>query len=227
MRRFLHGHAKSIALICGFLFAAVGAVWSLLVVDRLNDEMQRLSDASSGLSREIDSLNGIASEYFIANQQGDLIFILAQQGNARQDVAGLIYEGNILDRATPVRNMIGALALAGVFDYRQTYDAYAQLNDQTRAEPTFANFVALKQAEQAIIAQGQERVPLLLEQRFEMEKAINANAVAQQRARVIGVVASIIGSFLLLAANLIAEREGKGEGVAEVEDRASIANNDE
>ena len=52
-----------------------------------------------------------------------MIFIQAQQGSARRDVADLIYKGNMLDRATPVRNMIGALAVAKQLDYRQTYGA--------------------------------------------------------------------------------------------------------
>jgi hypothetical protein len=47
-----------------------------------------------------------------------LIFILSQQEGARRELASLVYKGNMLDRATPVRNMIGALALAKQLDYR-------------------------------------------------------------------------------------------------------------
>jgi hypothetical protein len=61
---------KSISLIGGFLFATVGAVWSFLVTDNLSEATRRLSDAKADLTRQMDSLNGIASEYFIANQQG-------------------------------------------------------------------------------------------------------------------------------------------------------------
>lgn len=93
-----------------------------------------------------------------------MIFILALQGTGRQDIAGLIYKGNMLDRATPVRNMIGALAIAKQLDYRETYDAYEKLNDETRANLSFDNFTKLKAAEQTIIAKGQERVPLLQKQ---------------------------------------------------------------
>jgi hypothetical protein len=201
---------KSISLIGGFLFATVGAVWSFLVTDNLSEATRRLSDAKADLTRQMESLNGIASEYFIANQQGDLIFILAQQQSARQDVASLIYQGNLLDRVTPVRNMIGALAMANQLDYRQTYDAYERLNDETRANFSFANFTKLKQVEKEIIVKGQERVPVLLTSMFEIEKAINAKQAAQTRNRVVGLISSILRSSMLLGANLIAER-GRAE----------------
>jgi hypothetical protein len=110
--------AKSIGLIGGFVFATLGALWSFLVVERLSEQARELANAKADVNRQIQSLNTLAAEYFIANQQGDLIFILAQQENARRDLASLIYQGNILDRATPVRNMIGALAVARQLDYK-------------------------------------------------------------------------------------------------------------
>lgn len=196
--------AKPISFVDGFLFAVVGSVWSFVLVDRLGEEMRQLSDTKADLRRQIESLNSIASDYFIANQQGDLIFMLALQGSSRQDVAGLIYKGNMLDRATPVRNMIGALAIARQLDYRQTYDAYEKLNEETRANLSFDNFTKLKQVEKAIIAKGEERVPLLLNNLFQIEKAINANEAVQKKTRVIGLIASILGGLILLGANLIA-----------------------
>jgi cell fate (sporulation/competence/biofilm development) regulator YlbF (YheA/YmcA/DUF963 family) len=203
-------YAKSIALVTGFLFGTLGAAWSFVFDDRQNEELRRLSDAKADLVMQMDSLNSIASDYFIANQQGDLIFLLAQQENARQDLAMLIYEGNTLDRATPVRNMIGALALANQLNYQQTYGAYEKLNEETRANLSFENFIELKQVEQSIILQGQERVPLLLDSIFELDQAINANRATQQRNRVIGLISSVFGNLLLLSANLVAE-SGRGK----------------
>lgn len=202
---FLCRHAKRISVISGFVFGTVGAAWSFVVVDKLSEETRQMSDAKADVIRQMGSLNSIASDYFIANQQGDLIFILALQDGARQDLAGLIYKGNMLDRATPVRNMVGALAIAKQLDYRQTYDDYEKLNDETRANLSFDNFTKLKQTEKAIIVKGQERVSLLLNDLFEIEKAINANAAAQKKNRMIGLVSTFFGSLLLLFANLIAE----------------------
>jgi hypothetical protein len=209
MLPFLSRRAKTISLIGGFLFATLGALWSFLVAERLSEQARALANAKADVHRQIQSLNTLASEYFIANQQGDLVFILAQQENARQDLASLIYKGNVIDRATPVRNMIGALAAAGQLDYRSTYNSYERLNDETRAELSFENFTRLKQEEKNIIVKGQERVPLLLDQLFDIEKEINANEAAQQKQRILGLVTSVLGSSLLLFANLVAEKDLK------------------
>jgi len=202
MLAFLFSRAKIISLIGGFLFATGGGAWSYQIVDRLSERVKELSNAKSRLAEEIQKLNTIASEYFIANQQGDLIFILAEQGNARRDLAALIYKGNVLDRATPVRNMIGALALAKELEYRQTYGAYEKLNEQARADFSFANFSKLKLVEQEIISKGQQRVPRLLNQSFEIDKELHALEATQKQNRLLGFLASIFGSLLLLSANL-------------------------
>jgi hypothetical protein len=175
----------------------------------LSEQARALANAKADVNRKIQLLNTLASEYFIANQQGDLIFILAQQENARRDLANLIYKGNVLDRASPVRNMIGALAVAKQLDYRSTYDAYERLNNETRANLSFENFTRLKQEEKNIVVKGQERVPLLLDQLFEIEREISANEAAQKKQRTLGLVASMLGSSMLLFANLIAEKEPK------------------
>jgi hypothetical protein len=210
MLRTIARHAKAISLIAGFLFGTLGAAWSFVFDDRLNEEMRQLSDTKADLVIQVDALNSTASEYFIANQQGDLIFLLAGQENVDQDLATLIYKGNMLDRATPVRNMIGALALAGQLDYRQTYDAYVELNEAARASFSLEDYTRLIETEQAIITQGTDRVPGLLKSLAEIEAAINANRAAQQDNRVIGLISSIFGSLLLLAANLVAE-SGRGK----------------
>jgi hypothetical protein len=66
----------------------------------------------------------------------------------------------------------------------------------------------LKDAEKDVITPGQARVPLLLNNLFAIEKAINANAAAQKKNRVIGLISSVCGNFLLLCANLIAKGGG-------------------
>jgi hypothetical protein len=71
------------------------------------------------------------------------------------------------------------------------------------------NFTRLKQEEKNIIVKGQESVPLLLDQLFEIEREINANEAAQKKQRILGLVASILGSSLLLFVNLVAENESK------------------
>lgn len=89
---------KIVSVIGGSVVSIIGMLWSLVIVNSLSDEARTLKDIKDGIVKEIASLNNAASEYFIANQQGDLIVVLANQGNARQDIVTLIYKGNMLDR---------------------------------------------------------------------------------------------------------------------------------
>ncbi len=196
----------------GFLFSAMGALWALLVTDRIDSQIQQLSDARAVTVRQIEALNRIASEYFIANQQGDLIFIMAAQSGADRELASDIYQGNILDRATPVQNMIGELALQGQLDFRQVYDAYQGLNEETRKNFTFTNFMRLKKMESEVIIQGQQRVPALLDVNSAIDQQLNAKKAAQSRNHILGVLTAIVGSAVLLAANVFTERGPRHHG---------------
>jgi hypothetical protein len=198
--------SRILTLTGGSISAVVGILWSLLYVDRLADEAHALTDLRDAVSKRMLMVNAAASQYFIANQQGDLIFILASQGNARRDLAALIYKGNMLDRETPVRDMIGALAIAKQLDYRPTYDAFETLNAAARENLTAETLFALKQREKEIIQQGQALAGTLLTQQFEISQGLNANDAAQHRARVIGGALSIASTLLLLMATLITRR---------------------
>lgn len=197
-------NAKSLPLIGGFLFGMVGGVWSFGVDHRLEEELTQLNSARADINEQIRTLNSLASEYFIANHQGDLIFVTAHRDDARQDLASLIYKASLLDRAVPVRNMIGALAIAKVLDYRSTADAYNRLNTAAREDFSLEKFTALKNMERDLIAQGQERVPTLVQVGFAIDRAVSANKQAQKKNGLIGLLSSILGGFLLLVANLIA-----------------------
>ncbi len=196
------------ALFVGFLFSTVGALWGLVVTDRLDAQIQDLGEQKSVNASQITTLNRIASEYFIANQQGDLIFILALQPGANRDLAADIYQGNMLDRATPVRNMIGELALEQQLDFRQTYDAYTKLNDEARAHLTFSNFMQVKKFESDVIMKGQNRVPELVKVNNELDRSLLAKQAAQSRNHILAVLTAILGSAVLLAANVIVEKTG-------------------
>lgn len=206
MRTMLVRHGKLIALVAGFLFSAIGALWALLVTDRIDSQIQQLADARAVAVRQIETLNRLASEYFIANQQGDLIFIMAAQPGADRELASDIYQGNILDRAIPVQNMIGELALQGQLDFQQVYGSYQRLNEDTRRNFTFTNFMGLKQMESEVIQRGQRRVPELVDLNSEIDRQLNAKKAAQSRNHVLGVLTAVIGSAVLLAANVITQR---------------------
>ena len=200
-------YAQWFTLVGGFFFGVIGTVWAFAFVDRGNDDLKRLTDRKAAITREIQVFGDSAYSYFIANQQGDLIFLLAQQDEARHDLAKLMQRANLLDRATPVRNMIGALAIAKQLDFRQTYDTYRKLNEDARDDLSYAKFRALKDAEKDVIERGEQRVPVLLEEQAGLDRSIAASEATRGRHRAIGLASSILGSFLLLLANLITKRK--------------------
>jgi hypothetical protein len=207
MLRSLNRPAKVISMVGGIALTILSAAWSFFFASKLSGEIKQMTDFKADLTRQVETINLNAYSYFIANQQGDLIFILAQQGNARKDIVSLIYKGNMLDRATPVRNMIGALAIAKQLSYRQTYDAYEKLNDETRTNLTFENFTKLKRAEKTLVEQGQERVPLLLNTLYNADRAISANEAKQKMYGMIGFLGIVFGNSLLLFANIVTKNK--------------------
>ena len=96
--------SRLVTLIGGSISAVVGILWSLLYINRLTDEARVLADMRDEIGKRMTMIQAARVRVLnsIANQQGDLVFVLAHQGNARQDLAALIYKGNMLDRETPV-----------------------------------------------------------------------------------------------------------------------------
>ena len=107
-------NAKHAPILLGFLTSVLGTVGSSFFIEGLNKEIGRLTDQRNESSREIELIQAASSEYFLSSQQGDLVYALSLQATARQDIVGLLYKGNLLDRATPIRNLIGSLAIAKV-----------------------------------------------------------------------------------------------------------------
>ena len=206
MAQFWYRYGKAVSLIGGFVSTLVGIAWSFLIASALDSHSRGLVEHRADLIRQIDHFRAASSEYFLANQQGDLVFILSQQDNARAEIAAQMHRANLLDRETPVRNMITELALARELDYRQTYDAYEKQNAQLRAEFTLANFQRLKQTEKEIIVRGQDRAGKLVGEVLATEHDLEINDIKQKRGRLLGFSASIIGSFLLLLTNLTTEK---------------------
>jgi hypothetical protein len=204
MPGFFRRHANAIPLIAGFLFGMAGGIWSFTVDRRLGEELAELTDAKADHVDQVRTLNQLASDYFTANQLGDLIFATAHRSEARVDLVQLIYKGELIDRTTPVRSMIGALAMAGQLDYRATYDAYVKVNEAARDHFALDTFRTLKRTEAEIIDKGQKRVPVLVKEASELDKKIAANKQAQRKNGAVGLVSSLLGGFLLLLANLMA-----------------------
>lgn len=198
---------KIVSITGGSVVSIIGILWSLIVVNSLSEDARKLKDNKDTLVKEVASINSASSEYFLANQQGDLIYVLAIQDSARKDIVKSLYQGNLLDRATPVRNMIGELAIARQLDYKETYNVYVKLNDEARQTMDFTLYSQLKNQEKGLIEQGANLIPTLLEMQSQINMQLNANEAAQKSQRTISSMFSILGTLLLLLANLIVKRE--------------------
>jgi 4-diphosphocytidyl-2C-methyl-D-erythritol kinase len=108
------------------------------------------------------------------------------------------------DRATPIRNVIGVLAIAKLLDYRQTYDAYEALNDVARKDAELASFVKLKEFERAIVQMAQQHVAELQQRIARNTQALREIEQEQRSRSAIGVLCSVLGSLILLGTNLLA-----------------------
>lgn len=204
MFEFIARRAKSISLIIGFLFAIIGSAWGFAIGDKLAEEAKKLFGQRAELQRHIDRINSAAHDYFVVNQQGDLIFIQTLSADGpRLELAGLIMKGNLLDRATPVRNMIGTLAIAKEMDYNKINTVYTNLNDATRATFDFVGYTQLKEFEKTIIQRGEEFIPKALNIIELVDAQLDSNMVKQKRNRILTQIASTIGAIILLCVNLI------------------------
>ena len=193
---------RPFVIVLGFLSSLVGTLGSFLVIERVNVTIRSLVDQKNGASNEIEKLGALANGYFIANQQGDLIYMLGLQPGARRDLAELIYKGNLLDRAEPVRNVINALALSRLLDYRKTYGEYERLVEAAQKDTGFGAFMAVKVFERRVVEQAQDRVLALQTAMGPLQQRIS-QAESQLRARQVFLIAfSSVGAFLLLLANL-------------------------
>lgn len=206
VREFLRRRGKLLTLIVGFLFSTVGALWALLVTDRIDGQIQRLGERRSEIGRQIGALNRLASEYFIANQQGDLIFILKVQPDARPDLAADIYSANLNDRSVPVVNMISELGVEEQVDAAGARAAYERLNADAAADPASAEkFWKVKDFEKGVIMTGQKRVFELVEDNDRLDRELRSKQSTQSLNHILAVLTAIIGSAVLVAANVITE----------------------
>lgn len=219
MRAFLRRRGKLVTLIVGFLFSTVGALWALLVTDRLDGQIQKLGDEKAAISSQITALNRYASEYFYANQQGDLIYILKLQPNTNRDLASLIYRGNLSDRRTPVINMIAELGKEQQLDFDATQATYTRIYQAANGDPNSEDkYLDVKLFEKDLIKQGQQRSLELVDAGNALDRELRSKQSTQSRNHIMAVLTAIIGSAVLVAANVITETDPAKTGGADALD---------
>ena len=85
-------------------------------------------------------------------------------------------------------------------------EAYARFASENGLGP--AAFPSLKQMEAEVVMKGQQRVPELLDINAELDRQLAATKSRQSRNHVMGVLTAILGSAVLLAANVFTEKAG-------------------
>ena len=203
---FLVRNIRLVVLVIGFGSGLAGTLGSFVFIETLNEDIQDLTNRQDAAVQEIARLGSLSSDYFIANQQGDLIYALALQPDANYELLALIYQGNLIDRAEPMRNMIGAMAIAGLLDYRQTYDQSEKLADKAIASTDFASFIAVKEFERSIVQESQNRGAYLQLSLAPLQSELSAAEGRLRSRHQLMILFPSAGAFLLLLANLVEHR---------------------
>lgn len=216
MHAFLRRRGKLLTLVVGFLFSAVGALWALLVTDRLDGQIQQLGAQKAEIAGQIALLNGYASDWFMLNQQGDLIFMLKLGPDVDRELAADIYKANISDRGVPVREMISELGREQQLDPDKVNAEYRALSQGFQASPgDLEKWVDLKIFEKKTIVQGQGRALALAKESVGIDTDLRSKQRTQSLNHVMAVLTAIIGSAVLVAANAITEIAPPDTGAAE------------
>ncbi len=200
--------SKTASIVTGFLSSLAGTLGSFLFINGLSTDLQSVRDQRATMVAQVESLTNVQLQYYMANQQGDMIFALVHNpAQARSDIATLLFGGNVLDRATPMRNLIGVLALAGKLDYAKTYGGYVKVNEQARDTGAMADYQKLKRLEQGALELGTAHVATLHQQIAAADQKVAAieASLRWRQAALIGLMS--FGSTVLLLANLLDERQ--------------------
>ncbi|QLP96921.1 MAG: hypothetical protein HZY79_05260 [Rhodoblastus sp.] len=136
-------------------------------------------------------------------QQGSMIYAMNPDGATKdKQVLANLYKLNLINRATPLRSMLGEMAMAGLLDYRTAYDGYVAVNEKAREDFSWENYAALNAFERKIVDDALAYQHKLQQEALDLGEAKAAlDATADQRKLTL-VLVSMFGSFLLLVANL-------------------------
>ena len=198
---------KVTSIVVGFVLSLAGTLASFVFVNSLNGEIQAMRDERSRLVAQAESLTNVQLQYFLANQQGDMIFALMQGGTRlRADVSALLYAGNVLDRATPIRNLFGALALAGKLDYASTYEGYVKVNERARESAEMADYQALKAVEKSALELCLAHVGSLHGTISALDQGLQSLDASLRWRQTVLISLTSLGAAILLLANLMEER---------------------
>lgn len=194
---------KRLSILVGALMAVIGSAGQFFFVENLSTQSTELAGKIAAGRANAESLKSAQLQYFIAFQQGSVLFAMEPGGMTKdKQLLGNLYQLNLISRATPLRTMLGEMAIAGVLDYRKTYDAYSAVNEKARAEFTWENYAALNALERDILDRALTRQHALETTALDMQSEKAAVDQVVDRRKLTLVLLSLFGNFLLLYANL-------------------------
>ena len=206
--------AKRLAILIGFVLTVLGSLGPQFYVGPIDDQGADADQRSKGFAARIDILRNAQSQYLLFEQIGVLIYALntaglGAPGAPQRDTLNNLYQLSLLDRATGVRHMIGELAIANQLIFRETSDKYTSLIGAARKDFSLTTYKAVDDFEAAIMAQANALMARLQQSLLDADQAKGGFDRISAKRKVQLLVMLTLGSTLLLAANLISQREDR------------------
>lgn len=199
---------KPLTIILATLMSLLGTFGPFLFIENLDATISARTTEMRDINTRVATLRTTQNEYFNAYVQTNLLFALnPAETSVNRGVTGQMYRLAILDRGFPFRAMMAEMAIAGVFEFKATNDAYRKLSEAARANLTFEAYTALNAFERGILDKAHELQDKLQQRYFEAEDEKAAAEAEKDKRRTWLAVLTALGTILLLAANLMAEKK--------------------
>ncbi len=208
---FGYWSAKRIAILLGFTLAVLSTLGPQFYVGPIEDLSAESDQSAKILTGRIETLRAAQSQYLLFEQMGVLIYALnatgmSAEGSSQRDTLNNLYQLSLLDRSTAVRQMIGALAMAGRLDYRKTSDQYGELIAAARKSFSLASYKAVDDFENAAMDKSNDLMAGLQKALLSADGAKSGYDGLASRRKLHILILTALGSTLLLAANLMSEK---------------------
>lgn len=199
---------KTTTLILATALSLIGSIGQFFFIEGYDDLIGARTAEMRDIEAHAATLRSTQAEYFNSYVQANLLFALNPSDiSVNKGVTGQMYRLAILDRAFPFRAILGEMAIAGLFEFKRTNDRYRTLSEAAREDFSYESYSALNAFEKDIL----DRALTLqhnMQDRFFAAQAEKAEAeLARDRRHLWLTLMTAIGTILLLAANLMEERE--------------------
>ena len=199
--------AKRLSILIGAILSVAGSAGQFFFIETLAGNSRKLEEARSNELAKIETLKAAQLQYFFAYQQGSILFAMDPNGTTRdKEVLSGLYQLNVINRALPLKSMLGELAFAGAIPFRETVNQYNAVNEAARKDYSWANYVALNEFEKSIVERALDQQNKLQERVFSLRALKDDLDDAVGKRKLFLVLMTLIGSGFLLIANLLTIR---------------------